>query len=165
MSATPSGSGPERQTFAGRPVRRAVGRARLRQTAGLLAIAGAVLGLSAAAWTVPQVRNELRDSFTERQQAYLELSFAQEPWFDGKELVVPLAVVEHGDTGGRHELRAWVQNAHGKRLVTRTTTVTTKPGALISTDVRLRIKGSERDADLVEVTLPGHPQRLRMHLS
>lgn len=124
-----------------------------------------VLALCGGAWTVPAVRSVLRDSFTERQQAYIELYFGEEPFFDGDELVVPLALVEHGDTGGRHSVRTWAQDANGRRLAARTETVTTKPGALVAVDVRLLLKsGGKRDANLVEVTLPGQSQRLRMHL-
>jgi hypothetical protein len=131
---------------------------------GWLVAVVAVLGLSGAAWAVPEVRTVLRDSFTERQQSYIEMYFAKEPWFDGDEVVVPLAVVEHGDSGGRHQVRAWLQDGDGKRLAERTVTVTTKPGALVDVDVRLRAKGRHGDPGLVQVTLPGHPQRLRMHL-
>ncbi|MFJ9908310.1 hypothetical protein ACIRVK_36530 [Streptomyces sp. NPDC101152] len=124
-----------------------------------------VLGLCGAAWTVPQVRSVLRDSFTERQQAYIELYFGREPFFDGDELVVPLKLVEHGDTGGRHAVRTWAQDAKGRQLAVMTETVTTKPGALLGVDVRLRLKkGAKRHANLVQVALPGHAQRLRMHL-
>ncbi|MEU6774063.1 hypothetical protein [Streptomyces sp. NPDC046759] len=124
-----------------------------------------VLGLCGAAWTIPEVRSALRDSFIERQQAYIELYLGKEPFFDGDELVVPLELVEHGDTGGRHSVRTWAQDAKGRHLAARTESVTTKPGALVGVDVRLRLKGGgKRDAVLVEVTLPGHPQRLRMHL-
>ncbi|MFJ8634590.1 hypothetical protein [Streptomyces sp. NPDC093568] len=125
----------------------------------------AVVVLGAGAWSVPEVRSVLQDSFTERQQAYVELYFGKEPFFDGDELVVPVELVEHGDTGGRHTVRAWAEDAEGERLASRTESVTTKPGALIDVDIRLRLKGgAKKNADLVEVTLPGHPQRLRMHL-
>ncbi|MEU5523772.1 hypothetical protein ABZ759_24735 [Streptomyces sp. NPDC047860] len=124
-----------------------------------------VLGLCGAAWTVPGVQSVLRDSFTERERTYIELYFGKEPFFDGGELVVPLKLVEHGDTGGRHSVRTWAQDSKGRRLAAATETVTTKPGALVGVDVRLRLRhGAERDVDLVEVTLPGHAQRLRMHL-
>ncbi|MFF5964055.1 hypothetical protein ACFY64_09940 [Streptomyces collinus] len=125
----------------------------------------AVAGLCGATLGLPEVRDVLRDSFTERQHAYIELYFGEEPFFDGNELVVPLSVVEHGDSGGRRTVRARAQDTEGRRLATRATTVTTKPGARIDIDVRLTLKGGgKRDAELVEVTLPGHPQRLRTHL-
>ncbi|MET7694867.1 hypothetical protein ABZT06_44345 [Streptomyces sp. NPDC005483] len=130
-----------------------------------IAVVLVLLGLCGAAWSVPAFRSVLRDSFTERQQSYIELSFGKDPWFDGNELVVPLQFVEHGDSGGRHTVKAWVQDAEGRRLDTGTDTVTTKPGALIAVDVRLRLKGKGKSrADLVDVTLPGHPQHLRVHL-
>ncbi|MFF3378647.1 hypothetical protein ACFYXF_37560 [Streptomyces sp. NPDC002680] len=158
---TPDGTG-SHPPSAARP---GGGRGPLRRVLAPVLVVLVVLGLCGAAWTVPQVRSVLRDSFTERQQAYLELYFGREPFFDGDELVVPVELVEHGDTGGRHPVRAWVLDAKGRRLAAETETVTTKPGALIGTDVRLRLEdGEQRDADLVEVTLPGHPQRLRAHL-
>jgi hypothetical protein len=124
-----------------------------------------VFGLCGAAWAVPEVRSVLRDSFTERQQAYIELYFGKEPFFDGDELVVPVKLVEHGETGGRQSVRTWAQDSKGRQLAADTETVTTKPGALVGVDVRLRLKGGKkRDAELVEVTLPGHAQRLRLHL-
>ncbi|WP_461079959.1 hypothetical protein [Streptomyces deserti] len=132
---------------------------------GRIAAVAVVLGLCGAAWSVPEVRTVLRDSFTERERAYIELYFGKEPFFDGGELVVPLELVEHGDSGGRRTVRTWAADAGGRRLATRTETVTTKPGAQVGVDLRLRLEGGgKRDADLVEVTLPGHPQRLRMHL-
>ncbi|MFG3120878.1 hypothetical protein ACGFYO_02645 [Streptomyces sp. NPDC048201] len=137
----------------------------LRRLLAPVAVALVVLGLCGAVWTVPEARSVLRDSFTERQQAYIELYFGKEPFRQGDELVVPLRLVEHGETGGRHSVRVWAQDARGRRLAVRTRTVTTKPGALIRVDVRLRLDGGgRRDAELVEVTLPGHPQRLRSHL-
>ncbi|MHA5050099.1 hypothetical protein [Streptomyces sp. SD15] len=139
-------------------------RGSVRQLAGGLLAAVAVLGVSGAAWSVPQMRTVLRDSFTERQQSYMELYFTKDPWFDGNDLVVPLALTEHGDTGGRHEIKASAQDPDGKRLATNTVTVTTKPGAQVATDVRLRIKGKKSDADLIKVSLPGHAQRLQVHL-
>ncbi|MCT9082292.1 hypothetical protein [Streptomyces fulvoviolaceus] len=145
--------------------RRGGSRGPLRGVVGLVAAVLLVCGVGAGAWAVPGVRSVLKDSFTERQQAYIELYFGKEPFFDGDELVVPLEVVEHGDTGGKHKVRAWAEDAKGKRLAIGTETVTTKPGALIGVDVRLRLKGKGKSkADLVEVTLPGHEQRLRMHL-
>ncbi|MFD5536419.1 hypothetical protein ACFWIJ_00825 [Streptomyces sp. NPDC127079] len=145
--------------------RPADGSGSLRRVLGPMVGVLVVLGLCGAVWTVPEVRSVLRDSFTERQQVYIELYFGKEPFFDGDELVVPLELVEHGDTGGQHSVRTWAQDANGRRLAAGTKTVTTKPGALIGIDIRLRLKdGEKRHADLVEVTLPGLPQRLRMHL-
>ncbi|MFJ4002194.1 hypothetical protein ACIPWL_01835 [Streptomyces sp. NPDC090023] len=135
----------------------------MRRILAPVAVMLVVIGLCGAVWSVPEARSVLRDSFTERQQAYIELYFGKEPFFQGDELVVPLRLVEHGETGGGHPVRVWVQDADGHRLAARTETVTTKPGALISVDVRLRLTG-KRGAELVEVTLPGHPQRLRTHL-
>ncbi|MFI7401650.1 hypothetical protein ACIBW9_14450 [Streptomyces sp. NPDC049541] len=144
---------------------RSAGGVSLRRVLGPVLGVLAVLGLCGAAWAVPEVQSVLRDSFTERQQAYIELYFGKEPFFDGDELVVPLKLVEHGDSGGRHSVRTWVQDSTGRHLAADTETVTTKPGALVGVDVRLRLKGGvKRHVDLVEVTLPGHPQRLRMHL-
>lgn len=157
----PEGAASHRPAVA-RPGR---GRGPLRRLLGPVVGVTVVLGLCGAAWTVPEVRSVLRDSFVERQQAYVELYFGKEPFFDGDELVVPLELVEHGDTGGRHSVRTWAQDANGRRLAADTETVTTKPGALVGVDVRLRLEGGEkRDADLVQVTLPGYPQRLRMHV-
>ncbi|GAA3780040.1 hypothetical protein [Streptomyces chiangmaiensis] len=136
----------------------------VRHLLGWLVAVVAVLGLSGAAWAVPEVRSVLRDSFTERQQAYIELYFAKDPWYDGDELVVSLEIVEHGESGGRHPVKALAEDTGGKRLAARTVAVTTKPGAQIRVDIRLRAKGGRSNVDLVEVTLPGHPQRLRMHL-
>ncbi|MEU9174147.1 hypothetical protein AB0D34_41360 [Streptomyces sp. NPDC048420] len=137
----------------------------LRGTTSTVAALIAVVVLGVGGWSVPEVRTVLKDSFTERQQSYIEMYFGKEPFFDGDELVVPLEVVEHGETGGKHTVRAWAEDAKGKRLAARTEPVTTKPGALIGVDVRLRLKGSgKKNADLVEVTLPGHSQRLQMHL-
>ncbi|MFF8027408.1 hypothetical protein ACFZDJ_41175 [Streptomyces sp. NPDC007896] len=138
------------------PVRRAV----VRVTAVL-----GVVGLCGAAWAVPAVRSTLRDSFTERQQTYIELYFAKDPWFDGGELVVPLDLVEHGASGGRHVVEVRAEDGKGRRLSGRTRAVTTKPGALKDIDIRLPLKGDKRrDVESVEVTLTGHPQRLRMHI-
>ncbi|MER8029205.1 hypothetical protein ABTZ78_09615 [Streptomyces bauhiniae] len=164
MSGPPSEGGPKRWAAGKQDARQptAVGRSGpLRRILAPVAVVLAVLGLCGAVWSVPEARSVLRDSFTERQQAYIELYFGKEPYSQGHELVVPLRLVEHGETGGRHPVRVWAQDAEGHRLASRTETVTTKPGALISVDVRLRIQGS---AELVEVTLPGHPQRLRTHL-
>ncbi|MDT0486565.1 MULTISPECIES: hypothetical protein [Streptomyces] len=137
----------------------------LRGTTSTVAALLAVAVLGVGGWSVPEVRTVLKDSFTERQQTYIEMYFGKDPFFDGDELVVPLEVVEHGETGGKHAVRAWAEDAKGERLAARTESVTTKPGALIGVDVRLRLKGSgKKNADLVEVTLPGHSQRLRMHL-
>ncbi|MFI9819961.1 hypothetical protein ACIHFC_05705 [Streptomyces sp. NPDC052013] len=135
-----------------------------RQAVGWLATAVAVLGLSGAAWAVPEVREVLQDSFTEREPAYIEMYLAKDPFYDGEELVVPVAITEHGPSGGRHPVKAWVEDADGKRMASGTKTVTTKPGARVAADVRLRLEGSRRDADLVEVSLPGHPHRLQVHL-
>lgn len=124
-----------------------------------------MLGLCAAAWAVPGVRGVLRDSFTEREQSYIELYFSDDPWFDGTELVVPLDLVEHGESGGRRVVEVKAEDDDGRSLASGTGTVTTKPGALMEVDVRLRLKGAKkRAADAVEVTLRGHPQRLRLHL-
>lgn len=164
MSVRGSGSGPDRQPASGGPGRPGSPHRKVRQAVGWVLVAVALVGVPGAAWAVPEVRNVLKDSFTERTPSYVELYFRRDPWFDGDELVVPLAVHEQGDTGGRQEVKVWVQDADGERLATRTTTVTTKPGALIRTDVRLAVKKSKGDAGLVEVTLLGHPQRLRMHL-
>ncbi|MGW2565734.1 hypothetical protein [Streptomyces sp. NPDC001537] len=145
--------------------RLAHGAGSLRRVLGPVLGVLVVLGLCGAAWAVPEVQSVLRDSFTERQQAYIELYFGKEPFFDGDELVVPLKLVEHGDTGGRHPVRTWAQDSKGRHLAAEVETVTTKPGALVGVDVRLRLKGgAKRNVDLVEVTLPGHPQHLRMHL-
>ncbi|MEU6403058.1 hypothetical protein [Streptomyces sp. NPDC046985] len=158
-------TGPRRPAGPGRTAARGGGRGLPRRVLGPVVCVLAVLGLCGAAWTSSTVRSVLRDSFTERQQSYIELYSGKEPFFDGGELVVPLELVEHGESGGRRSVRTWVQAADGRRLAARTETVATKPGALIGLDVRLRLKkGEQRDADLVEVTLPGHPQRLRMHL-
>ena len=181
MSAPPFDDGPKRreagdhQSLRPAAIGAGFGRLALSGPAGgggplrrvLVPVLGVlvVLGLCGAAWAVPQVRSVLRDSFTERQQAYIELYFGKEPFFDGDALVVPLKLVEHGDSGGRHSVRTWAQDAKGRQLAVSTETVTTKPGALVGVDVRLRLKkGAKRDAKLVEVTLPGHPQRLRMHV-
>ncbi|MFD8671873.1 hypothetical protein ACFV1A_02185 [Streptomyces seoulensis] len=164
MSRPPSEGGPKRWAAGKRDARQptAVGRnGPLRRVLAPVAVALVVFVLCGAVWSVPEARSILRDSFTERQQAYIELYFGKEPFLQDRELVVPLRIVEHGETGGRHPVRVWVQDAEGRRLATRTETVTTKPGALISVDVRLRFKGS---AELVEVTLPGQSQRLRTHL-
>ncbi|MET7731156.1 hypothetical protein ABZT02_07270 [Streptomyces sp. NPDC005402] len=160
--------GRHREGESGRRSRRSASGRRgrpLRGTTGTVAALLAVAVLGVGAWSVPEVRTVLKDSFTERQQTYIEMYFGKEPFFDGDELVVPLEVVEHGERGGKHAVRAWAEDAEGKRLAARTEPVTTKPGALIGVDVRLRLKGSgKKHADLVEVTLPGHSQRLRMHL-
>ncbi|MFD7881709.1 hypothetical protein GT028_18850 [Streptomyces sp. SID2999] len=164
MSGPPSEGGPKRWAAGKHDARQptAVGRSGpRRRVLAPVAVVLVVFVLCGAVWSVPEARSVLRDSFTERQQAYTELYFGKEPFLQGHELVVPLRLVEHGESGGRHPVRVWVQDAKGHRLASRTETVTTKPGALISVDVRLRFKGS---AELVEVTLPGHPQRLRTHL-
>ncbi|MGW4287902.1 hypothetical protein ACWEIK_13295 [Streptomyces sp. NPDC004673] len=164
MSGPPSEGGPKRWAAGERDARQPTAVGRTGPVRRVLAPVGVVLValvLCGAVWSVPDVRSVLRDSFTERQQAYIELYFGKEPFLQGHDLVVPLRLVEHGETGGRHPVRVWAEDAEGHRLASRTETVTTKPGALISVDVRLHIKGS---VGLVEVTLPGHPQRLRTHL-
>ncbi|MFJ4030457.1 hypothetical protein [Streptomyces griseoluteus] len=164
MSGPPSEGGRKRWAAGKHDTRQptAVGRTGLLRRAlapvGVALVASVLCG---AVWSVPEVRSVLRDSFTERQQGYIELYFGKEPYLQGHELVVPLKIVEHGETGGRHPVRVWVKDAVGHRVASRTETVTTKPGALISVDVRLRVKGN---AELAEVTLPGHSQRLRTHL-
>ena len=164
MTDTPYGSSPLRSGDR-RPERAAARRGPVLR---LVLWGGALLGafgLFGAAWAVPQIRSVLRDSFVERQPAYLELYFAKEPWFDGDRLVVPLDLVEHGETGGRHAVEVQAQDRSGRRLAIRTNTVTTKPGAQIRVDVRLSLTARlKTKAELVDVTLPGHPQRLRMHL-
>ena len=158
----PSPPVPPRSTPSPRPTRRVPTRE--RKVLGWVLLVVVLLGVAGAGWAVPEVRGGIRDSFRERGQAYIELYFRRDPRFDGGELVVPLALVEYGDSGGRHKVLVRVQGRGGRRVATRAVVVSTKPGALISTDVRLRVRGGKRAAELVDVTLPGRPQRLRMHL-
>ncbi|KPI07987.1 hypothetical protein OK074_3755 [Actinobacteria bacterium OK074] len=165
MSGTPRRHGPDPKTTVSALHRVAFGRFTLRQLLTWSVVAVAVLGMSGAAWAVPQVRGVLRDSFTERQEPYLELYFAKDPYFDGDQLVVPVDLFDHESTTARREVVVSVTTVADKPLASRTVTVTTRPGVKVTTDVRLLLRGRAADrAAEVRVTLPGHPQHLRLHL-
>ncbi|MFD7734718.1 hypothetical protein ACFV6F_30600 [Kitasatospora phosalacinea] len=122
-----------------------------------LAAVGALV-LAAGAWSVPVVRTELLDSFTERPRPYTELYFDTTPTFEGATVLVPVAVIDHGGGGtSGYQVRVVLESAEGKLVDSTTVQLAARYNAPVSAVVKLH---GDSSAALVRVSLVGHAQTL-----
>ncbi|MEV6833282.1 hypothetical protein AB0N17_01900 [Streptomyces sp. NPDC051133] len=126
-----------------------------------------VLALVTAACTVPWVRHELRASFTRLPSTYTELYFDGTPAVARGAVVVPVAVVAHGDAPRSYRLRIRLVTASGRTEVSRTVGLTTqRAGTPRRATVRLPYGRTHDGAvtAVVRVALQGRAQTLHYTL-
>ncbi|WP_035845644.1 hypothetical protein [Kitasatospora azatica] len=148
------------RAIAARRRRRRAPSLRFRITSVLLAV-GAVIGLAGGLWSVPTVRTQLLDSFTERGSSFTELYFTADPTFDGAVVLVPLAVTDHGTGAKSYRITVTLESRDGSVAATSTVSLVPKDGTAVPTVVRMQSNGN---VAAVRVTLAGHPQTLHFHL-
>ncbi|WP_330455738.1 hypothetical protein OIB37_01970 [Streptomyces sp. NBC_00820] len=144
-------------------------RKRARRTPGRALAGGAALcALALAACVLPQVRHELRASFTRLPSTYTELYFTREPSLAHGEIVAPLTLVDHGDSPGRYRLRTWLTTATGKRIGSRTDTLAPRRTEVpVTMTARLSVAGGAQRGSgpvVVHVALVGRSQSLHFTL-
>ncbi|MFI9802984.1 hypothetical protein ACIHEJ_01160 [Streptomyces sp. NPDC052301] len=125
------------------------------------------LALVTVACTVPWVRHELRVSFTRLPSTYTELYFDGTPAASHGTVVVPVAVVAHGDAPRSYRVRVRLVTAAGRTEISRTVGLTTRrAGTPRRATVRLpydRTPGGVAKA-VVRVALLGRTQTLHYTL-
>ncbi|WP_441245657.1 hypothetical protein [Kitasatospora sp. McL0602] len=153
--AEPEAEPEEKPAAASRRRRRRPSGPRRAGTA-VLAVLAAV-GLGAACWSVPAVRTELRQSFTEQDKVYAELFFTTLPTFEGATVVVPVAVTDHGEGAKGYQLAVTLESPSGQAVDSTTVKIAARYGAPVVTVVKLQAKS---EVAMVRVALVGHPQTL-----
>ncbi len=133
----------------------------------VVAVATAVVALAAglgalAAPTVPSVRTEFLQSFTQLPPVYTELYFTQTPTIDGTTVSVPISVVDH-DTGTKlYRVRVTLESDKGTVLASSAFTLAPHDAAAGRKVVHLPLRTG---ATQIRVTLPGHPQTLHYRIA
>ncbi|WP_329567468.1 hypothetical protein [Kitasatospora sp. NBC_01266] len=144
----------------GRRTRRRHGRRaavpRFGLVPALLAL-GLLIGLAGGLWSVPTVRTQLLDSFTNRGTSFTELFFTADPTYEGATVVVPITLIAHGTGERSYQLKLTLESPDGSDAATDTVSLVPKDGAPVPVVVRLQSNGN---AAMVRVALVGHPQTL-----
>jgi hypothetical protein len=158
-STSPAAAAPVVRTPRRRGNRRGRRRPPSLRTRVLTAVlaAGALVAAAVAGWSVPEVRRQLLDSFTQRGASFTELYFTADPSFDGGTVVVPLAVTDHGTGSTSYQLKVTLESPDGSTAATDTVPLVPKDGTPVPAVVKLQSNGNVAQ---VRVALLGHTQTL-----
>ncbi|MDH6116437.1 hypothetical protein ABH930_000836 [Kitasatospora sp. GAS204A] len=150
---------PARGSASRRGRRRRGAGPRTKVAAALLAVL-ALVGLGGWLWSVPTLRSQVLDSFTERGSSFTELYFTTDPTIQGATVVVPITVTDHGTGARSYQLKVTLESPNGSASATDTVSLVPKDGTPVPVVVRLQTNDA---AAMVRVDLLGHPQTLHFH--